>query len=386
MTLQHRYYEGIIQKYNKSVLPQVRPKKIERVAAKIIAKWVKKGNMARAMRDVLPYSGLSYDERNAVATIVHNVVRYKKLYDYLMEKKGISNTPYNYVKLSKNKLFLEDDIPYHIRISASEKLAEILKDNPEFERIINREPQTTLCTNFIKITRYDLIENLKLEGFEAEPYLPESAILTVPGAKYSVAVKSGLAHVQDASSQMIAKLTGELGDVILDYCAGNGGKTLAIASIFRNKKVIYAYDINSKKLETLKRRSQIYDADIKIMNKRETMKYDVVLVDAPCSGVGAAARNPEAKYQKNFEKYAENQIAILEEARKYVKNGGFLVYVVCSFTPQETSGVIEKFISENPEYSLHTTIFDNVSGILKTDFGAFVTLGDILFISILKNS
>ncbi len=377
---------SIIQKYDKSVLPRVKLGKIERVAAKIIAKWLKKGNMARAMRDILPYSGLSYYERNTVATIVHNVVRYKKLYDYLMEKKGIPNTPYNYVKLSKNKVSWDMEIPYHIQISASEKLAEILKDNPEFERIINREPQTTLCTNFIKITRENLIENLKLEGFEAEPYLPESAVLTVPEAKYSVAVKSGLAHVQDASSQMAAKLTGELGDAILDYCAGNGGKTLAMASIFRNKKVIYAYDINSKKLETLKHRSQIYGADIKIMDKREAMKYDVVLVDAPCSGVGAAARNPEAKYQEDFEKYADNQIAILEEARKYVKKSGFLVYVVCSFTPQETSGVIEKFLSENSEYTLNTEIFSNISGIVKTDSGAFITLGDILFISVLKKS
>ncbi len=349
-----------------------------KVAAKIIAKWLRKGNMARAMRDILPRSGLTLEERTEVAELVHDIVRFKKYYDYVLERRGIEKTPENYILLSLEKPNL--DAPKHIKYSMSEELASLTPE--EFIPIINREPDTTLCINLKRISRERAIKKLKLEGYWAREYIPESAVITSPGARYSSLVKEGYAIVQDASSQIVAKITASLGKRILDYCAGSGGKTLAIHSL-GSRNDLYAYDINSGKLLALKRRAEGWGANVHIFQDKPQGEFDVVLVDAPCSGVGAAARNPEAKYQEGFEKYAKIQLEILNEAKNYVKRDAFLVYVVCSYTSVETEEVIEKFLEvENFELSpLNCEYGDYLSG---GKYGSYILAGDIFYISVLR--
>ncbi len=351
---------------------------IERTAARVIAKWLRKGNMARAMRDILPKSGLDFNERNKVAEIVHDVVRFKKYYDYILEKRGMKKTPENYILLSKEKPDL--GAPRHIKYSMSEELATLSPE--EFIPIINREPDTTLCINLKRISRKEAMEKLWEEGYWTREYIPESAVITDPAARYSSLINDGYAIVQDASSQIVAKITSSLGKRILDYCAGSGGKSLAMHSL-GSENEFYAYDINSGKLRSLQRRAEKWGMQVHIFQDRPQGEFDVVLVDAPCSGVGAAARNPEAKYQEGFEKYAQMQLEILGQAKNYVKKDGFLVYVVCSYTSIETEGIIEKFLKDgNFEVADFNCKYQEY--LRSGKFGSYILAGDIFYLSILK--
>ncbi len=352
---------------------------IEKVAARIIRKWLRKGNMARAMRDILPHSGLSFDEREEVARIVHDVVRYKLYYDYVMEKRGMKKSAENYVKLSLKKPKME--APYHIFHSLSPKLAEVTPR--EFIDIINREPYTILCVNLNKMDRERAIEELKKERIEAEEFIPESAVKAGSNARYSSLIKNGLAIVQDSSSQIVAKLASSLGNEVLDYCAGSGGKSLAMHALNPNLK-IHAYDINERKLKALENRAKKWGMDVHIFYEKPSEKFPVVLVDAPCSGVGAAARNPEAKYQEDFEEFARMQLEILNEAKENVKSQGYLGYVVCSYTPWETEDVIEEFLNENPDFKAQEIKCKYEEYMKKSNNGAYIFAGDIFYISVLR--
>ncbi len=355
-------------------------RKIDRVASRIIHKWLKKGNMARAMRDVLPRSGLSFEDRNEVARIVHDVVRFKRYYDFVMEKRGIKKEPQNYVALSRERP--EMDAPRDIRYSLSPELAKLTPD--VFIPIINREPDTTLCVNLSRISREEASALLKREGFSSRSCVPETCLVTEPAGRYASLIKNGLAMVQDPSSQLVAKITGSLGDEILDYCAGSGGKSLAMYALYPSKSY-HAYDVNERKLHSLEKRAQEWGMNIMVHFEKPYGELDVVLVDAPCSGVGAAARNPEAKYQSDFEKFAGQQIAILNEAKSRVKEGGFLVYVVCSYISIETENVVQRFLEGNPEFSAEISYLKKWSQHLNLgEFGAYILLGDIFYISVLR--
>jgi len=352
---------------------------IEKVAAKIIAKWLRKGNMARCMRDILPHSGLGFKEREEVARIVHDVVRFKIYYDYVLEKRGLEKEPMNYIALSKEKPEMEAlrDIKY----SMSTELASLTPD--EFIPIINREPDTTLCVNLNKITREKAIEKLRNEGFEAREYVPETAIIVSSAGRYSSLIKEGYAIVQDASSQIISKIAASLGKRILDYCAGSGGKSLAMY-VFNPQAEFYAYDINERKLKSLEKRAKKWGMSVRIFHKPYG-EFDVVLVDAPCSGVGAAARNPEAKYEKDFEKYARMQLDILKESKNIVAKGGYLVYTVCSYTLSETENVIKKFLKDE-DFEVEYVKCEYDEHLKREKYGAYVFAGDVFYISILKRS
>ena len=352
--------------------------KIDRIAARIISKYLRKGNMARAMRDILPRSGLSFEEREEVAKIVHSIVRYILYYDFLLERMNLDKSPKNYIALYHRNI--DVDAPKHVKYSLSPELASVTPD--EFLRIINREPETTLCINLPRISRKEAIEKLKEEGFEAEPHVPESAVITNSAARYSSLVKGGLAMVQDASSQMVAKIAASLGSDILDYCAGSGGKTLAMHALFP-KKIYYAYDINRRKLDSLEKRASVWGMNVRVFFDGVNGQFSVVLVDAPCSGVGAAARNPEAKYQNEFDKFSNLQVTILNEAKKFVQSGGYLVYVVCSYTPQETEEVVMRFLNENEGFKVEKRNFEDKYFKLSR-FGAYILAGDVFYMAILR--
>ncbi len=357
--------------------------KIEKIAAKIVDKWLRKGNMARCMRDILPRSGLSLKEREDVARLVHRVVRYKRYYDAILDALQLDKRGVNYIKAAAGKLRAEVPDMLEIRESMSPALAKILQERMEFLSIINREPETMLCANLIKASRKRVMEMLEEEGYPAEEYFPESAIKTTSAARYSKVVKEGFAHVQDASSQMIAKIAVSLGERILDFCAGSGGKTLAMASLSRNTADIHAYDINRRKLKALEDRARRHGVRVKVEYEPPDEKYDVVLVDAPCSGIGAASRNPEAKYVEDFSGFVQLQLSILQEAKKNVRDGGRLIYVVCSFSPQETVELVDTFLQSNNNFTEERIKIDG-DCFKREKRGWFVTLGDILYFAVLR--
>ena len=355
----------------------------EKVAISIIKKWLRKGNIARCMRDILPNANLTFDERENVAKLIHSIVRWKRWYEYIMDFYGIEKTPANYLKIAKgdiriNEKEAEKSIPPEkfiaIRHSFSDFLAEFLKDKPQFIHHLNKEAKTTLCVNWNKIDRKNAIKMLEKEEIKAYKGNIETSIITESKARYSNLVKNGYAHVQDESSQLIAKITTEYGSSILDYCAGNGGKTLAMTSLIKNKAAIYVHDANDAKIRVLKRRALMHDAKIKMFDASK--KYDAILVDAPCTGVGAARRNPEAKYVEGIDDFPMIQKMILDEAWKYLEKGGHLVYSICSFLPEEATAV--------EEYGESIPL--NEKGLKRYENGYITWLeeGDILFLSVVE--
>ncbi len=360
--------------------------KKEKIAERIIAKWLRKGKLARAMRDILPNSGLNPEERDEVAYIVHHIVRFKNLYDYALENEGLERKPDNYIMLFKNSDVLEKymkkalkDRLAHVYYSSSREVAKILMLYPKFAERINRETKTQIAVNLGRITRGDAIKMLRNEGFDARNCTPETCVETEPQARYSSLIKEGFAIVQDSSSQHIAKIVASLGDDVLDYCAGSGGKSFAM-KFFNPNLEIYVHDIDMRKIKTLFERAEKLGLQIKNFDRNKM--YDSVLVDAPCSGLGSAARNPDAKYRKNLAEFPHIQMEILREAGNFVREDGFLIYVVCTFNPEETYGVVEKFLENNPEFVNYPLSAGKIY--IPERIGGFIISGDIMYIAILK--
>lgn len=168
--------------------------------------------------------------------------------------------------------------------------------------------------------------------------------------------------MQDEGSQIVAELVRPReGEQVLDYCAGGGGKTLALAAAMNNKGQVHAYDTDRKRLapiiERLKRAGtrnvQVHD-DPRALVALES-RCDTVLVDAPCTGTGTWRRRPDTKWrltEKNLEERLVQQRDALAQAARFVKPGGRLVYITCSILPQENEQQVAAFCEETPEFSI----------------------------------
>ncbi|MEY2687436.1 MAG: hypothetical protein RL375_1634 [Pseudomonadota bacterium] len=171
-------------------------------------------------------------------------------------------------------------------------------------------------------------------------------------------------EVQDEGSQLLALLTeARRGEMVADFCAGAGGKTLALGAMMRNTGRLYAFDTSAHRLSALRPRlarsglSNVYpiaiahERDDRI--KRLAGKIDRVLVDAPCSGLGTLRRNPDLKWRQNpqqVQHMAGQQAAILASASRLVKPGGRLVYATCSLLDEENEAVADAFSVAHPEF------------------------------------
>ena len=201
---------------------------------------------------------------------------------------------------------------------------------------------------------------------EPTPYSPEGIRLhEKPGLTRWPLYQDGKIEVQDEGSQLIARLVApRRGEMVVDFCAGAGGKTLALGSLMRSTGRIYAFDIHARRLAGLGPRlkrsglSNVHPAAIATENdlrvKRLSGKIDRVLVDAPCSGSGTLRRNPDLKWRFDENELArvnEVQHKVLRAASRLVKPGGRLVYATCSLLAEENQAVIERFITEQPQFA-----------------------------------
>ncbi|RLF74907.1 MAG: RsmB/NOP family class I SAM-dependent RNA methyltransferase [Thermoplasmata archaeon] len=369
--------------------PSCMDRRLRRVAERAVDGWLKGDQMARVLRRTLPSSGLTLEERERVAGVVHRVVRHRRLYEYILERKGFSLSPASLVKIALGEVEwdegLVEDAPPPIRLSCSEAVSEILLRHVDYVERINREPETFLAVNLRKCGRREVKSMLEREGMAAEEFMPETALRTVSRGRYSKAAKEGLAHVQDPSSQLVAKITALLGGDVLDYCAGNGGKSLTMAYY---GAPVFAYDKNRGKLRNLERRAEIYRVPVRV--EWWPREHDVVLVDAPCSGLGAAARNPEVKYYRDLKGFPVKQKRILSEASRGCRR--YLIYSVCTFTEEETEGVVEDFLGGErgfeplpPEEVLPGILFsEELKYVRYRGRGAIIELSDIMYIAILE--
>jgi len=203
-----------------------------------------------------------------------------------------------------------------------------------------------LRVNPLKISREAVLERLAADGLRATvtPYSPEGIRLKEkPAINRHTLFLEGSIEVQDEGSQLLCHLVApKRGEMVVDFCAGAGGKTLALGALMRSTGRLYAFDISPKRLAGLKR------------VKRLAGKIDRVLVDAPCSGLGTLRRNPDMKWRQTPEDVAElvqKQKSILAAAARLVKPGGRLVYATCSILEEENRGIVEDFL-RNTRFNL----------------------------------
>ncbi len=178
--------------------------------------------------------------------------------------------------------------------------------------------------------------------------------------------KDGRIEVQDEGSQLVARLAApRRGNMVVDFCAGAGGKTLAIGSLMKSTGRIYAFDVNAKRLAGLGPRlkrsglSNVHPIAIRaagdVRVKRLAGKIDRVVVDAPCSGSGTLRRNPDLKWrfdESELERLTGLQAEVLRASARLVKPGGRLVYATCSVLSVENQDVVGAFLSEHPQFSV----------------------------------
>ena len=224
-----------------------------------------------------------------------------------------------------------------------------------------------LRVNLIKAGREEVMAQLAASGVAAvaTPYSPHGLRLTgKPALQRHPLFLSGAFEVQDEGSQLLAELVApKRGEMVADFCAGAGGKTLALGALMRSSGRLYAFDISAARLTKFKPRlarsglSNVHPVRIESENdiriKRLAGKLDRVLVDAPCSGLGTLRRNPELKWRQNEADIAElaaKQFAILVAAARLVKPGGRLAYATCSLLAAENQAVVARFFETHPEF------------------------------------
>jgi 16S rRNA (cytosine967-C5)-methyltransferase len=235
-------------------------------------------------------------------------------------------------------------------------------------RGLNQPASLNLRVNALKATRDDVLRQLAAADIEAEPcrYAPLGIRLKGrPSLSRHPLYLEGKIEVQDEGSQLLGYLLApRRGEMVADFCAGAGGKTLLLGAMMRSSGRLYAFDVAEKRLAKLKPRvaraglSNVHpvcisgENDIRV--KRLAGKIDRVLVDAPCSGLGTLRRNPDLKWRQTPESVAEltrKQGDILAGASRLVKAGGRLVYATCSILPEENEAVVDAFLAAHPDFA-----------------------------------
>jgi 16S rRNA (cytosine967-C5)-methyltransferase len=235
-------------------------------------------------------------------------------------------------------------------------------------RALNQPAPLDLRVNLIKDSRAVVLAQLEKHGLAASPcpLAPEGVRLVGKPAlsKYPLFI-SGAIEVQDEGSQLLGHLLApKRGEMVVDFCAGAGGKTLLLGALMRSTGRLYAFDVSEKRLAKLKPRlarsglSNVHPVAIAHENdqrvKRLGGKCDRVLVDAPCSGLGTLRRNPDLKWRQTPESVAElvvKQGNILAAAAKLLKPGGRLVYATCSLLAEENEQVVDAFLAAHAQFA-----------------------------------
>ena len=209
-----------------------------------------------------------------------------------------------------------------------------------------------------------------------DPSEREASLESIP------AYSKGWVEVQDAGSQIAAAASNaKPGEQVLDYCAGGGGKTLAMAAMMEGKGQVHAYDIDGRRLSALiprLKRSGAHNVQLVHPKEPEALEalkgqMDVVFVDAPCTGTGTWRRRPDAKWRlkdKQLAKRVEEQREILQVASAFVKPGGRLVYATCSFLIEEDEDRVSEFLAANDGFSELSAAEAAIASGLLTDEGA----------------
>ncbi|MCC2624812.1 MAG: SAM-dependent methyltransferase [Burkholderiales bacterium] len=305
-----------------------------------------------------------------INTLLNEVLKFKSPTDKLLseffrhnrqlksnERETVAETVYSTIRNMELPQWIYDKLATQMPKIQMQQLVEAMKS----------QAPLTLRVNSLKTNRQKIMTELaKFNPLECKfsPYgitLNDRAFLS----KHKVFTE-GLIEVQDEASQLAGLLLNpKRGEMVVDFCAGAGGKTLLLGMLMRNSGRIYAFDVNQKRLSNLTPRlarsglSNVYPQLIQNENdskvKRLQGKIDKVFVDAPCSGLGTLRRSPELKFRQTENAINElniKQLSILNSAAKLLKVGGMLIYATCSILKEENEDIVEKFLAENTNFKL----------------------------------
>jgi len=236
-----------------------------------------------------------------------------------------------------------------------------------FGRAMLKPAPLDLRVNTLLADRDQVLRDLRAEGFDATPTRFSPVGIRVagkPAINRHRLFSGGAIEVQDEGSQLLGYLVApKRREMVVDFCAGAGGKTLLMGAMMQSQGRLYALDVSEKRLKNLAPRlkrsglsnvhPQVIASENDIKVKRLAGKIDRVLVDAPCSGLGTLRRNPDLKWRQSpqaIDELAVKQRAILAAAATLLKPGGRLVYATCSVLTQENRQVVEEFLGAHPGF------------------------------------
>jgi 16S rRNA (cytosine967-C5)-methyltransferase len=268
-----------------------------------------------------------------------------------------------------------ETLPAAVRLSLPDWLYDRLRaemseqDTIAFGRAMLKTAPLDLRVNTLIAQRDEVLRELCASGFDATPtrYSPIGIrVAGKPAINRHELFSKGAIEVQDEGSQLLGYLVApKRREMVVDYCAGAGGKTLLMGAMMQSQGRLYAFDVSEKRLKNLVPRlkrsglsnvhAQIISGENDIKLKRLAAKIDRVLVDAPCSGLGTLRRNPDLKWRQSpqaIDEIAVKQRAILSSAATLLKPGGRLVYATCSVLAQENSAVVDEFLMDHPAFEL----------------------------------
>lgn len=338
------------------------------------------------------HKGLGPRERHTLAETAYNVLRHRLLYQHLAQSgSGMMERRLAILGWQGSDTYLRGalgpheaewvgrargvdlkTLPDKLRHNLPEWLAAPLQATlgDEFWPLVdslNQSAPLDLRVNALKAKREDVLAVLQQAGIAAAPS-PHSPwgvrVEGKPALNKLELFTRGDVEVQDEGSQLLALLTeAKRGEMVVDFCAGAGGKTLALGAMMRNTGRLYAFDVSGHRLDALKPRlarsglSNVYPAQIAHERderiKRLAGKIDRVLVDSPCSGLGTLRRNPDLKWRQSpqaLDELRAKQGAILASAARLLKPGGRLVYATCSLLQAENEDIAAAFSSEHKDF------------------------------------
>ena len=284
--------------------------------------------------------------------ILRNVIRQKEEIGKVKTKDDIE---YLAIKYSYDKWMIKNWIAHF----GKEFTEELVEAN-------NERPNIYLRTNSLKITRGELIEKLAEQNIKAEKVnVVEEAIKVehLKDIENNKLYKEGLFTVQDISSMLVGKVMNpKENSLILDVCSAPGGKTTHMATLMNNTGQVVSRDIYDHKLKLIKASANrlgltnidAQEFDGMKLDRESIAKFDYVLADVPCSGLGIIRRKPEIKYKEKeeFRELPPIQKKILENAAKYVKVGGTLIYSTCTIQDNENINVVNEFLQKYKNFEL----------------------------------
>lgn len=282
------------------------------------------------------------------------------------------NLSQNEIKKLEGQISL-DDAPEWVKADVPEWLWPAFENNFGENAVseaaaLTARPPLDIRVNTIKANRDEVAEKLGYEKTQLSPVGLRIAAIEGqgrhPNLQSDPAFMTGEIEIQDEGSQLVSLLiNAQPGDKVLDFCAGGGGKTIALAADMNNTGVVHAFDIDKRRLAPTYQRAQRAGASIvnihqppsSSLGALRSKKVDRVLVDAPCTGVGTWRRKPDAKWRLTedaLERRIKEQASVLNEAQEFVKVGGFLIYVTCSMLAEENEHQVYSFLERYDNFTM----------------------------------